>query len=138
MAVDNLFRMPVILIDGRKEDQGKNLGIPGEANIEYVVGDLEVPADDFIGVVDRWLPTDESYEKAQEGHFEACYVIFGHSGNWVCVWNKEKFKRKLREHQAAQAGDDKTIVLNMEQVEYLKSLADKGEVDDEEQGDLHK
>jgi hypothetical protein len=136
-----LFKFPIVMIDARKEDSGRVLGIGGGADSEYVIGEAELPAEDFIGILDRWLPSSESYEKAQEGIFEACHVIFGHSGSWTCAWPKEKFKARLEAFLLKQAGENpdmQTIILNPKQIDFIMSLSDKKEEDKNEEEDGEK
>ncbi len=125
--MSKLFKFPIVMIDARKEDSSRSLGLTAldSTDSEYIIGEAELPAEDFVGVLDRWLPSTESYEKAQEGEFEACFVIFAHSGSWTCAWNKDKFKRKMEDFLKKETVPDvQTLLLNQKQIEYIMSIKD--------------
>jgi hypothetical protein len=99
--IQSLFTFPIVMIDGDSEDRkAKTRDILGnssddEDDVELIIGKASIPVQYFKGVTDRWLPTESSVEKALNGRFEACYAMFGDSGNFLCSWSKEKFTSEL-------------------------------------------
>lgn len=98
---ENLFVFPIALVDGeneeKKRERNKSLALDESEEVDIVIGEAEVPYYDFISVTDRWLPSQRSLDKALNGKFDACYVVFANSGGFVVPWNKQKFKEKLKE-----------------------------------------
>lgn len=93
-----LFRFPIIMIDGDNEErkmEKNKLMDKEEAEVDIIIGEAECPYYDFVSVTDRWLPTEESLEKALQGTFEACNVIFSQSGPFIVPWTRSKFKKEL-------------------------------------------
>lgn len=90
------------MVDGDNEDRKQSLALPGENEVDIIIGEADCPYYDFISVSDRWLPTEESFRKALDGEFEACYVVFSISGSYVVPWNKKKFKRELAKFTKSQ------------------------------------
>ncbi len=100
--LDDLFTFPIIMVDGEKEEQKEKasemLALSNDNSVDIIEGQAECPYDDFLSISDRWLPTDDSYNRAlNEGIFDACQVTFSQSGSYVVPWNKERFKKKLQE-----------------------------------------
>lgn len=100
--LEQLFKFPVVTIDGdnedRKEAKRNRLNLPkDEESLEYdiIFGEAEYPYWDFIGVEDRWLPTEESLAKALDGRFNTCIVRFANVGQLLVPWSKKKFKAEL-------------------------------------------
>lgn len=134
--LDELFKFPIIMIDGNKEEERENksrlLGIPSaEEELDIITGEAECPYYHFISVTDRWLPTERSYQLALEGKFEACSVMFYHTGTFVVPWPKEKFKKelskfikKLNIQETNEDSDTKQNirVLNMTKKEFLDTI----------------
>jgi len=86
------------MIDGDNEEKKMKGGeLYGEIDQPYdiVFGEAEYPYWDFIGVEDRWLPKEESFQRALDGKFEACIVRFLHAGQLLVPWSKKKFKAEL-------------------------------------------
>jgi hypothetical protein len=99
---ENLFKFPIILIDGSKEEEKEELSRltgkdPDDDEADLIYAEQECPYWDFLSVGDRWLPTEESYQRALIRKFDACSVSFSRCGNFVVPWSKEKFKKKLSE-----------------------------------------
>lgn len=99
--LDDLFIFPIIMVDGHneemKEKRSESLALEDtDEEVDLIVGEAECPYYDFISVADRWLPTQESLDKALSGKFEACFVQFGTSGSYVVPWTKKKFKKQLQ------------------------------------------
>lgn len=96
--LDNLFKFPIIMIDGDKEDEKneykRDLNISLE-DPELIVGEVMVPHEDFLFIRDRWNLTSDSYEKALSGNFECCIVEFRECGSFIVPWKKEKFLKEL-------------------------------------------
>lgn len=95
-----LFRFPIIMIDGNIEERKQKdidaLGISlGDPELDIIYGEAECPYYDFLSISDRWLPTDESFENAKNGKFDACNVIFLNSGAFIVPMSKEEFKKSL-------------------------------------------
>jgi hypothetical protein len=104
MILDDLFPFPIVMVDGHNEDRkaerNQRLGLATddeEPEVDIIEGMAECPYYDFLSITDRWLPTDTSLEKAFTGKFEACFVQFREAGSFVVPWNKEHFKKKLRD-----------------------------------------
>jgi len=104
--MNKLFAFPIIMIDGNREEEKEiereRLSslinkIEDEDELEIIIGEAECIATDLISISDRWLPTDESYERAIKGKFDACQVTFLHSGSFIVPWPKKRFKEKLYE-----------------------------------------
>ena len=103
--LDELFTFPIVMIDGDNEERKverklKNRELLNNnddelGDYDIVFGEAEYPYYDFIGVEDRWLPRDESFQKAMDGKFEACIVRFLHAGQLLVPWSKKKFKAEL-------------------------------------------
>ena len=97
--LEHLFTFPIIMIDGASEDKKEHdseiLGIPLTNDVEMIEGEACIPYYDFISVSDRWLPTDKSLQNAMERKFDACGVLFAHSGTFIVPWSKERFKKEL-------------------------------------------
>jgi len=91
--IESLFTFPIILMDGKNEQ--KKSVYSEDPDPDMIYAEADVPFYDFLCVVDRWLPTQESLEKAMDGKFEACYVDFGQAGNYLVPWNKQKFKNEF-------------------------------------------
>lgn len=100
--LDRLFKFPVILVDVDNEEKKQKdidrLGLPGDQKREYdvIYGEAEYPFHDFVGIEDRWIPNEESMQKALEGEFEACVVKFLNVIPQLVPWNKEHFKKELK------------------------------------------
>ncbi len=99
--LDHLFTFPIIMVDGdneeRKEERNSLLAIDNSGDVDIIEGQADVPYYDFISVSDRWKPTEESLNKAINGKFDACAVLFAHSGTFIVPWTKKKFLSELRE-----------------------------------------
>jgi len=100
--LDKLFKFPIVMVDGNKEEEKEKFrklinkdDEPDEVDI--IIGEAEQPYFDLIGITDRWMPDDESFEKAKRSKFNACTVTFMHTGSFVVPMNKEKFKKKFQE-----------------------------------------
>ena len=103
--LDDLFKFPIVEADGnieqrklsKKERFGNMPDDDGEEEeMDIAYGEAECPCRFFIGLYDRWLPSDESFRKAQEGIFEACHVTFSTIGSFLVPWTKEKFKKEYK------------------------------------------
>lgn len=96
--LEKLFKFPIAMIDGdekeKKAERAKDLAL-AEEELDIIIGEAECPHYDFMCISDRWLPTSESLQNAMDGNFDACLVVFSHSGSFLVPWNKEKFKREL-------------------------------------------
>ena len=108
--LDHLFTFPIIMIDGATEDKKEHnseiLGLPLDEEVELIEGEACIPYYDFISVSDRWLPTDQSLQNAVEGKFEACGVLFAHSGTFIVPQNKKEFMRNLSKFILKQPKDN--------------------------------
>jgi hypothetical protein len=98
--IKELFKFPIIMIDGnieeKKQKDSEMLGLSlGEPEPDIIYGEAECPYYDFLSISDRWLPTDESFDKAKNGEFDACNVVFLNSGGYIVPMSKEEFKEKL-------------------------------------------
>lgn len=111
---DKLFKFPIIMADRSDVSDYK-------PDIPYTVGYAEVPYTEFRFILDRWLPSQESRDKADEGEFEACQADFGTCGEFTIPWTKEKFKEKLRKFVELQPPNPEIMVLTREQIkEWLQ------------------
>jgi hypothetical protein len=100
--LERLFKFPVILVDveneEKKEKEKALLALDSEEKeYDMIYGEAEYPCFDFVGIEDRWIPGRESMEKAMEGKFNASIVKFLNVVPLLVPWNKEKFKKKLKE-----------------------------------------
>src|SRR5687768_8554697 len=94
--LDLLFKFPIVMVDGDMEEKKHRLDLPSDnGELDMIVGEAKVPYSDFVGMVDRWLPTAESRERAAEGNFDACQVIFAVSGTYLVPWPKERFEEEI-------------------------------------------
>lgn len=93
--IEDLFAFPIIMVDGDAEDKKDILGLPNDSDIDIITGEAECPYYDFVSVCDRWLPTEDSLDKAMNKEFEACGVTFMQSGSFIVPWPKAKFKKEL-------------------------------------------
>jgi hypothetical protein len=125
---DTLFKFPVILVDGQDQKKEDLMNLRMSEDMEYIVGEAEHNYYDFNGIMDMWLPKEESKEKAQEGIFDACIVSFAGIGQFMVPWTKKEFKKRLDsfvstlEKQHAKE-ETKTIVRSLTK-KQLKSLLD--------------
>lgn len=94
--LDRLFAFPVIMFDAENEEHKRKLGLPGDEEIDMIEGEVEYPYHDFNGIGERWLPTEESLQRAKKGKFDACSVTFINVGTLLVPWTKDKFKRELK------------------------------------------
>jgi hypothetical protein len=95
-----LFKFPIILIDGSMEDKkmkdSEMLGLSLEVDDpEIIYAEAECPYYDFLSISDRWLPTEESFQNAKKGIFDACNVVFLNSGAFIVPMSKEEFRESL-------------------------------------------
>jgi hypothetical protein len=95
-----LFKFPIILIDGSMEDKkmkdSEILGLSLEDDEpDIIYAEAECPYYDFLSISDRWLPTEESFQNAKKGIFDACNVVFLNSGAFVVPMSKEEFREAL-------------------------------------------
>lgn len=107
-----LFKFPIIMIDGNVEEKkikdSEMLGISlGEPEPDIIYGEAECPYYDFLSISDRWLPTDESFENAKKGKFDACNVVFLNSGGFIVPMSKEKFKKSLEDFIEGSSKEEK-------------------------------
>lgn len=108
--LDHLFTFPIIMVDGnnedRKHEQGERLGLDTSDEVDLIEGEASIPYYDFISISDRWLPTDASLQNALNGKFDACGVLFAHSGTFIVPWSKGKFISKLKRFMQALAPEE--------------------------------
>lgn len=107
--LDKLFTFPIIMVDGDNEEKKGKLGLPGDDNLDIISGEADCPYYDFISVTDRWLPTEESFNRALDGDFDACYVLFANSGGYVVPWSRTRFKKELSKFIETVKTDSPTI-----------------------------
>ncbi len=100
--LDKLFKFPIVMVDGNKEEEKERFRSltnkdhePTEVDI--IIGEAEQPYFDLVGITDRWMPDDASFEDAKRKVFNACAVTFMHTGSFIVPWNKAKFKKKFKE-----------------------------------------
>jgi len=146
--IDDLFPFPVILIDGRNEEEknreSDRLGIASEEEdeLDIIYGEAEYPYFDFIGIEDRWIPDKESFKKALKGKFNGCLVKFSGIGMLLVPWNKEKFKSELtsfikkreeeKEKDEVPAGEPKKVTVIKFTPEMLLNMVKAGEEENKE------
>ena len=118
--LNHLFTFPIIMIDGASEDKKEHnseiLGLPLNDDIELIEGEACIPYYDFISVSDRWLPTEQSLQDAVEGKFDACGVLFAHSGTFIVPWSKEKFKKELTKFLSKQPKESSSMRMGTIQI----------------------
>lgn len=116
----NLFKFPILMVDGSMEEKKNILGLTNEEPLDLIRGYAECPFQDFVSVTDRWIPTPESFEKAQNGEFDACFVVFSHSGQFIVPWTREKFKAKYSEFVETIKQEEPPIIeLTMDEMKKL-------------------
>lgn len=140
--LDDLFAFPVILVDGRNEEEKMNMSETerlakgeGETELDIAIGEAEYPFFDFIGIEDRWMPDSPSFRKAMNGNFNACLVKFSNVGHLLVPWKKEKFKAELAafiKKKEEEKEEDKTepkkvtvIKFTPEMLANMVNMADK-------------
>lgn len=141
-AFKDLFTFPILLIDSENEERKrKTRDILGnkddEEGYDVAKAEAQYAYYNFRGIEDRWLPSEESFDRALEGKFDACSVIFVHSAPVLVPWPKQKFKdrlaefaRKRQEEMEAEAGkkEEKMVVqtssvpLTPEQAEKIMEI----------------
>lgn len=111
--LDKLFIFPIVMVDGDNEQQKEEMGdlIGNKPEIDIIIGEAECPYYDFVSISDRWLPKDSSLDQALTGKFDACYVNFGQSGNYMIPWTKTKFKREFQKFLDKMPKDDINVVV---------------------------
>lgn len=62
---------------------------------ETITGTVEYPYTLFVGISDKWLPDEDSLERAKKGRFDACAVTFASVGTFIVPWTREKFKEEF-------------------------------------------
>ncbi len=115
----NLFKFPILMVDGSMEDKKKSLGLPGDEDVELIRGEAECPVNDFVSVCDTFVPTEDSHSKAKEGIFEVCFVRFQTAGNYIVPWNKAKFKKRFTDFVKAIPPELPIIQVTKEQMEEI-------------------
>lgn len=135
--LDELFTFPTVMVDGENEDEKmKKAGLLNRDTpdpVDLIYGESEFPYYDFVGIADKWLPTPESLERALNGKFDACIVIFSNVGPLLVPWTRAKFKRELRKFIGTLPKPDpkmKMYHINTEQLE--KILEESKEIEDED------
>lgn len=98
--LDHLFTFPIIMVDGDNEDkkyeEHEKLGMGGDDDPDIIEDEACIPYYDFVSVSDRWQPTSVSLNKAMSGKFDACGVLFAHSGTFIVPWTKERFIKEMK------------------------------------------
>ncbi len=90
-----LFTFPVVLVEGNIEEK-RSLYNTVDDDIDYCIGEIDCDPYDFTSVMDMWMPTKDSLEKAKEEQkFDACVVTFKGLGSFLVPWTKKKFKAEL-------------------------------------------
>lgn len=111
-ALDRLFRFPVVMVDPENEEHRRKLSLPGDEDVDMIIGEVEYPYYEFNGVGERWLPTEASLQKAKDGVFEACSVTFVNVGTLLVPWTKAKFKKEFRKFvESLKIEPDRNITL---------------------------
>lgn len=122
--LDKLFSFPIVMIDGDNEDRKARtsdiMALDNEQVADMIMGEAECPYHDFVSVTDRWLPSEESFDKALEGKFEACGVVFLQSGTFVVPWNRKKFKRELNKFIESLPKEEDIIITNEQLIHLIK------------------
>ena len=122
--LDKLFSFPIVMIDGDNEDRKARtsdiMALDNEQAADMIMGEAECPYYDFVSVTDRWLPNEESFDRALEGKFDACGVIFSQSGTFIVPWNKKKFKRELNKFIEALPKEEDIIVTDEQLIHLIK------------------
>lgn len=119
--IDDLFKFPIILIDGMNEEQKaksrQSMGLNTTDDIDIIYAEAEYPYYDFIGIEDRWLPNQQSLDRAMRGKFNCCMVMFQNSGTHMVPWTKEKFKNAIQEfsniREESKRREDDTAMSDM-------------------------
>ncbi len=122
-----VFKFPIVMMDKKAASSDGMEGLGISRDVEYAIGYVELEdISDYIGMTDRWMPSEDSYQRAVNGDFEACNVMFDKSGMFTVPMPRKKFRRLLEEYRIATAPAPKrTVELNPTQVAYLLSLANE-------------
>lgn len=128
MILDDFFKFPCVMVDGDNEMSKKTLysGSGNEPVLDVVIGEAECPYFALIGLSDKWMPDEESFNNALEHReFNACLVTIANIGQYLVPWNKEKFKKEYRKFvESVKAKEPKTtqvLLLTEEQMKQLEN-----------------
>ncbi len=95
----NLFAFPIVMIDGDEENEKtklmEELALDSREELSVIHGEAELPYFDFMGITDRWIPTEASRDNAKKGNFDHCMVLFQNAGTYICPWPKAEFKKRI-------------------------------------------
>lgn len=121
--MNKLFKFPIVMIDGdnedRKEEMKEKLALSDD-QVDIIIGYAECPHYDFLCIADRWMPTDDSFQRALEGKFDACHVTFNQSGAFIVPWPRDKFKKKLQDFKDSLP--EKEVTTTILSKEELKEI----------------
>lgn len=138
---DNLFKFQTIVIDDEEdeeEDAVQRLIGDGVSKGKTITEDdlifleVELPYHEFGGVMDRWLPTDESFKRIKQGKVDACYVLFGNCGNFLVPGTKEKFKKRLRDFVDKLPKREQSFVVSAISEELIKKIKENNKKEGDE------
>jgi len=124
MILDELFEFPIIMTD-RDNEEKKSAVYSGNKEADMIFGKAEYPYYGLIGLSDRWLLTEESFNNALEHReFDACYVTFNNVGTFLVPWTKEKFKEKYRKFVSTMKPKDDIIFIKPSKEDLQRALED--------------
>lgn len=135
--LDDLYTFPIVMVDGeneeRKERESSILGnTDSEPEYDIVYGEASYPYYDFIGIEDRWLPTQRSLSRALKSKFDACMVRFSNVGQLLVPMNKEKFMSEIQQFSMEREKtlyiapkQEQPVIINLEKL--IESIVNKNE-----------
>lgn len=127
MILDEMFRFPCVMVDGDNEMAKKTLfsGSANEPALDIVIGEAAYPYFGLIGLVDKWMPNEESFKNALEyREFDACLATFANIGPVLVPWKKEKFEKEYRKFVSGLKPEKQQIQLIRLTEQELKELED--------------
>ncbi len=125
MILDEMFKFPCVMVDGDNEMSKKSLysGSGNDPELDIVIGECEYPHFALIGVSDKWMPNERSFQSAlQDEKFDACLVTWANIGQVLVPWSKEKFKKEFRKFVATikPKAEIQLITLTEEQIKQIE------------------
>src|SRR6187402_1804760 len=125
MILDELFKFPIIMTDRDNEEKKGLYGGDGSKEADMIFGEAEYPYFGLVGLSDRWLLKEESFNDALENsRFDACYATFNNVGTFLVPWTKEKFKKEYRKFVSTMKPKDEIIFLKPSKEDLQKALDD--------------
>lgn len=136
---EDYFKMPVIMVDGyREEKKAQKESEFDENEMDVVVGEAEIYWEDtVVSLVEMWYPDEIGFSNALKLKiFEATKVQFKSGMEFLVDWPKSKFKKEWSKfvEERAKVWKEKTDNIqiinldldNKEQMEKLINILNEG------------